>query len=187
MDRTGADFDNAVSDMRNKLGAYAYPISLPLGAEDQLKGVIDVVSQKAIIYDEGDPSGLKYEVTGVPADHKERAEAAYRELLEAVADKDDAVMELVVNELPIDSVTLKAAIRRLTCSMELVPVLGGSAFKNKGVHAVVDAVVDYLPSPVDVPSAVGTDLDQCRPQRERRQVKASNLRRHQQQRELPCF
>ena len=159
MDRTGADFDNAVSDMRNKLGAYAYPISLPLGAEDQLKGVIDVVSQKAIIYDEGDPSGLKYEVTAVPADHKERAEAAYRELLEAVADKDDAVMELVVNELPIDSVTLKAAIRRLTCSMELVPVLGGSAFKNKGVHAVVDAVVDYLPSPVDVPSAVGTDLD----------------------------
>jgi len=159
MDRTGADFDNAVSDMRNKLGAYAYPISLPLGAEDQLKGVIDLVSQKAILYDQEDPTGLKYEVTAIPADQKNRAVVAYRELLEAVADKDDTVMELVVNELPVDSVTLKAAIRRLTCSMELVPVLGGSAFKNKGVHSVVDAVVDYLPSPVDVPSAVGTDLD----------------------------
>ena len=78
MDRTGADFDNAVSDMRNKLGAYAYPISLPLGAEDQLKGVIDLVSQKAILYDQEDPTGLKYEVTAIPADQKNRAEVAYR-------------------------------------------------------------------------------------------------------------
>ena len=159
MDRTGADFQNAVDDMRAKLGAYAYPISLPLGAEDQLQGVIDIISQKAVIYDESDPSGLQYEVTDIPVDQKDRAETAYRELLEAVADKDDQVMELVVTEQPVDSATLKAAIRRLTCSLELVPVLGGSAFKNKGVHAVVDAVVDYLPSPVDVPSAVGTDLD----------------------------
>ncbi len=159
MDRTGADFDNAVQDMRTKLGAYAYPISLPLGAEDKLRGVIDVISQKAVIYDESDPTGLKYQVTDIPDDQKERALQAYQSLLEAVADKDDEVMELVVNEQPVDASTLKSAIRRLTCSLELVPVLGGSAFKNKGVHAVVDAVVDYLPSPVDVPPAIGTDLN----------------------------
>ena len=160
MDRTGADFDNAVNDMRTKLGAYAYPISLPLGAEDQLKGVIDVVSQKAIVYDVNDESGLTYEITEIPEDQKERALAAYQELLEAVADKDDEVMGLILEEKLVDAITLKAAIRRLTCSLKLVPVLGGSAFKNKGVHSVVDAVVDYLPSPVDVPPAIGTDLDQ---------------------------
>jgi elongation factor G len=162
MDRTGADFDNAVNDMRAKLGAYAIPISLPLGAEDKLQGVIDIVSQKAVIYDENDATGLNYKVTEIPEDQIERAQVAYQDLLEAVADKDDEVMEYVLEEKHIDSQTLKAAIRRLTCSLQLVPVLGGSAFKNKGVHAVVDAVVDYLPSPVDVPPAVGTDLDKER-------------------------
>jgi len=158
MDRTGADFENAVSDMRTKLGAYAFPVALPLGAEDQLKGVIDVVSQKAVVYDENDKSGLTYSVVDIPADQKDRAKAAYDELVEGVAEKDDHIMEWVLEEKAIPAEDLKAAIRRLTCSLELVPVLGGSAFKNKGVHAVVDAVIDYLPSPVDVPAATATDL-----------------------------
>jgi elongation factor G len=159
MDRTGADFENALNDMRTKLGAYAYPVALPLGAEDQLKGVIDVVSQKAVVYDENDKTGLTYSVVDIPGDHKERAKAAYESLLEGVADKDDQIMNLVLEEKPVPAEELKAAIRRLTCQLEFVPVLGGSAFKNKGVHAVVDAVIDYLPSPVDVPAATAHDLN----------------------------
>jgi elongation factor G len=160
MDRTGADFDNALNDMRTKLGAYAYAIALPLGAEDQLKGIIDVVSQKAVVYDESDPTGLEYSVVDLPEDEVPRARKALQDLVEAVADKDNEVMELLLEEKPVGVAVLKAAIRRLTCALELVPVLGGSAFKNKGVHAVVDAVIDYLPSPVDVPPAIGNDLDE---------------------------
>lgn len=160
MDRTGADFESAVRDMREKLGAYAYPVVLPLGREDKLKGVIDLVSKKAVVYDPEDQTGLKYSVVEIPADEKERAEKALRELIEAVADKDDTIMELVLEEKAISPEQLKAAIRRLTCKLELVPVLGGSAFKNKGVHAVVDAVIDYLPSPLEIPPAKGIDKDE---------------------------
>ncbi len=158
MDRTGADFDYVVSEMREKLGAYAFPVVLPLGAEDRLQGVIDVISQKAVVYDEADLSGLSHRVVDLSGDQKERAEAAYMELLDAVAEKDDQIMELVLEEKPVEPSILKAAIRRLTCQLEFVPVLGGSAFKNKGVHAVVDAVIDYLPSPVEVPAAQAHDL-----------------------------
>ena len=158
MDRTGADFDYVVSEMREKLGAYAFPVVLPLGAEDHLQGVIDVISQKAVVYDEADLSGLSHRVVDLSGDQKERAEAAYMELLDAVAEKDDQIMELVLEEKPVEPSILKAAIRRLTCQLEFVPVLGGSAFKNKGVHAVVDAVIDYLPSPVEVPAAQAHDL-----------------------------
>jgi elongation factor G len=155
MDRTGANFERAVDDMRKKLGAYAFPVVIPIGKEDYLKGVIDVVSQKAIIYDEADPAGLKYDVTEIPADLKERAEEALRELIDAVSNKDDQIAELVLEEKPITPAVLKQAIRRLTIKIELVPVLCGSAFKKKGVQPLVDAVIDYLPSPMDIPPAVG--------------------------------
>jgi len=158
MDRTGADFDNALQEMRDKLGAYAHAVVMPLGAEENLSGVIDVISQKAVIYDEKDETGLTYEVTDIPSSQQERAQCAYQELIDAVAEKDDEVMELVIEEKPVDPHVLKSAIRRLTCRLEFVPVLGGSAFKNKGVHAVVDAVIDYLPSPVEVPAAVANNL-----------------------------
>lgn len=158
MDRTGADFDNALQEMRDKLGAYAHAVVMPLGAEENLSGVIDVISQKAVIYDEKDETGLTYEVTDIPSSQQERAQCAYQELIDAVAEKDDEVMELVIEEKPVDPQVLKSAIRRLTCRLEFVPVLGGSAFKNKGVHAVVDAVIDYLPSPVEVPAAVANNL-----------------------------
>jgi elongation factor G len=157
MDRTGANFDNALNDMRTKLRAYAFPIFLPIGAEDQFAGLIDVVNQKAFIWGPGDVvnEGLNYEVKDIPAEHQERAKAALADLIEAVSNKDDALAELVLEEKPIDAATLKAAIRRLTCKIELVPVLCGSAFKKKGVQVLVDAVVDYLPSPLDIPPAEG--------------------------------
>src|SRR5262245_32676598 len=155
MDRTGANFENALSDMRKKLGAYAYPIFLPIGKEDHFEGVIDVVNQKAIVYDSNDEVGLKYEVAEIPADLKESAKAALAELIDAVSNKDDTIAELVIEDKPITPEILKAAIRRLTCKIELVPVLCGSAFKKKGVQPLVDAVIDYLPSPLDVPAAVG--------------------------------
>jgi elongation factor G len=157
MDRTGANFENALNDMRKKLGAYAFPIFLPIGAEDQFAGVVDVVNQKAIVWGPGDVAneGLKYEVTEIPADLQEKARAALAALVDAVSNKDDAIAEMVLEEKPIDAATLKAAIRRLTCKIELIPVLCGSAFKKKGVQVLVDAVVDYLPSPLDIPAAQG--------------------------------
>ncbi len=159
MDRTGANFENALADMRKKLGAYAYPIFLPIGAEDQFAGVIDIVNQKAIVWGPGDVTneGLKYEVQDIPANLKEKAVTALRELIEAVSNKDDAIAELVLEEKPIDPLVLKAAIRRLTCKIEFIPVLCGSAFKKKGVQVLIDSVVDYLPSPLDVPPAEGLE------------------------------
>src|SRR5665213_1227060 len=168
MDRIGANFENALNDMRTKLHAYAFPIFLPLGAgptESEGKavtggfeGVIDVVNQKAVNWGPTEANeGLNYEVTEIPAEHKERAAKALADLIEAVSNKDDAIAELVLDEKPVDAATLKAAIRRLTCKIEMVPVLCGSAFKKKAVQILVDAVVDYLPSPLDVPGAEGLE------------------------------
>jgi elongation factor G len=160
MDRMGANFENALNDMRTKLKAYAFPIFLPIGAEEQFAGVIDVVNQKVVLWGEGDltTEGLVYEVKDIPAEHKERAEAALAELIDAVSNKDDEIAGLVLEEKPITAPVLKAAIRRLTCKLELVPVLCGSAFKKKAVQILVDAVVDYLPSPLDIPGAEGHEL-----------------------------
>ena len=157
MDRTGANFANAVDDMRKKLNAYAYPIMLPIGAEDRFAGLVDLVSRKAIYWGEGDiqNEGLKYEIRDIPADLVEQAEEARQELIDAVSNKDDAIAEMVLEEKPISEVDLKAAIRRLTCTLELVPVLCGTAFKKKGIQPLVDAVIDYLPSPLDIPPADG--------------------------------
>ena len=155
MDRTGVNFENALNDMRKKLGAYAYPVFLPIGKEDYFTGVVDVVNQKAIAYDPSDDTGLKYQITDIPAELKDSAKAALAELIDAVSNKDDKIAELVIENKPITPEVLKAAIRRLTCKIELVPVLCGSAFKKRAVQPLVDAVVDYLPSPLDVPAAVG--------------------------------
>jgi elongation factor G len=159
MDRTGANFENALNDMRTKLKAYAYPIMLPIGAEDKFEGVIDVVNQKAIVWGPGDVAneGLKYDIKDLSPEQQERAKMALQELIEAVSNKDDVLAEMVLEEKPIDTASLKAAIRRLTCKIELIPVLCGSAFKKKGVQVLVDAVVDYLPSPLDIPAATGME------------------------------
>jgi len=155
MDRVGADFEGALADMRRKLGAYAYAVVLPLGREDQLRGVIDVIAQRAVVYDPDDEDGLKFTITDMPAAEQPRAARALAELVDAVANKDDQVAELVLHEKPVPPAVLKAAIRRLTCRMEFVPVLAGSAFRKRGVQPLLDAVVDYLPSPLDIPPASG--------------------------------
>ena len=159
MDRTGANFDNAVQEMRKKLGAYAYPVTIPIGKEDHFDGVIDIVNQKAFVYDPNDEFGVRYSITEIPAEYKEQAEFALAELIDAVSNKDDEVASLVIEDQPITPVILKKAIRRLTCKIELVPVLCGSAFKKRGVQPLVDAVIDYLPSPLDIPAATGQDPD----------------------------
>jgi len=157
MDRTGANFENALNDMRKKLNAYAFPVVLPIGAEDKFEGVIDLVNQRAVVWGAGDIAneGLRYEIRDIPEALKERAQAGLQELIEAVSNKDDRIAELVLEEKPISAGELKAAIRRLTCKIELVPVLCGSAFKKKGVQVLIDAVIDYLPSPLDIPPAQG--------------------------------
>ncbi len=169
MDRTGANFANALNDMRTKLRAYAFPIFLPLGegpteaegksVEGGFEGVIDIVNQKMIFWGPTEANeGLNYEIKDIPAEYQERAKAALAELIDAVSNKDDSIAEMVLDEKPIDAPTLKAAIRRLTCKIELVPVLCGSAFKKKGVQVLVDAVIDYLPGPLDIPGATGHEV-----------------------------
>jgi elongation factor G len=157
MDRIGANFQNALDDMRKKLGAYAFPIYLPIGAEENFEGVIDIVSQRAITWGKGEvvKEGLSYVITDIPAELQEQAKTALNELIHAVADKDDEVAELVINDQPVPPQVLKAGIRRLTCKIEMVPVLCGSAFKKKGVQCLLDAIVDYLPNPLDIPPAQG--------------------------------
>lgn len=157
MDRVGADFDNVVAEMTEKLGAYAFPVCIPIGSEEDLVGNIDVINQKAIIFDSSDKAGIKYEVVELSEDLKEKAAAALQSLTEAVAEKDEQIMELVLEDKEVTAETLKAAIRRLTITNEMVPVFGGSAFKNRGVQPLLDGIVDYLPSPLDIPSAIGHD------------------------------
>ncbi|MBV9875091.1 MAG: elongation factor G [Verrucomicrobia bacterium] len=159
MDRVGANFDNVVKEMRVKLGANAWPVLIPLGKEDQLHGQLDVVNKKAILYSDNDVLGSTYEVAEVPAEYKELVDKAYADLVEQVANLDDEVGTLFLEEKPVTAKDLKAGIRRLTIDNKFVPVAGGSAFKNKGVQYLVDAVIDYLPSPIDIPPAKGIDPD----------------------------
>jgi elongation factor G len=159
MDRVGADFDNVVKEMRTKLGANAWPVLIPLGNEDQLRGQLDVINKKAILYSDNDVLGSTYEVADVPADYKELVDDAYADLVEQVANLDDEVGTLYLEEKPVTPKELKAGIRRLTIANKFIPVAGGSAFKNKGVQYLVDAVIDYLPSPLDIPPAKGIDPD----------------------------
>jgi elongation factor G len=163
MDRVGADFDAAVNSMRQKLGANAWPILVPLGKEDYLKGQIDVLNQKAVIYSDDDQFGSTYEIVNIPADHKALAEKAYQDLVAQMCDLDEEVGMLFLEEKPITRQDLKAAIRRQTIANRFVPVAGGSAFKNKGVQYLVDAVVDYLPSPLDILPAKGQNPDTGEP------------------------
>jgi elongation factor G len=159
MDRVGADFEMSIDSMRKKLGANVWPVLLPLGKEDYLKGQLDVINKKAIIYSDSDDQGSVYEITDVPEEHKTIVDKAYNDLVTAISDLDDEVGMLFLEEKPITPELLKAGIRRQTIANKFVPVVGGSAFKNKGVQYLVDAVIDYLPSPLDIPPAVGMEPD----------------------------
>src|SRR5881397_4073001 len=163
MDRVGADFKMSIDSMRKKLGANAWPVLLPLGKEDQFKGQIDVINKKAVIYSDSDELGSTYEVTDVPKEHLDAVEKAYKELVAQISNIDDEVAEIVLEEKSITPELLKAAIRRQTIANKFVPVIGGSALKNIGVQYLVDAVVDYLPSPLDIPPAKGMEPDTHEP------------------------
>jgi len=163
MDRTGADFDNALESMRTKLGANAWPILFPLGREDYLKGQIDIINKKAIIYLDNDAMGSTYEVHEIPDELKEKAQSAYDDLVAQMCDLDEEIGMMYLEEKPISIQDLKAAIRRQTIANRFVPVVGGSAFKNKGVQYLVDAVIDYLPGPLDIPPAKGLNPDNNEP------------------------
>ena len=163
MDRTGADFNNAVNSMRQKLGANAWPVLIPVGKEDYLKGQIDVINQKVVIYHDNDAMGSTYTVEEIPEDLKDSAQAAYEDLVSQMCDLDEEIGMLFLEEQPISIQQLKAAIRRQTIANKFVPVAGGSAFKNKGVQYLVDAVLDYLPGPLDIAPAKGQNPDNGEP------------------------
>lgn len=150
MDRTGANFFDVLDDIQQKLGANAAAVLIPIGSEDTLRGQIDVVNQKAVMYSDNDRFGSTYDIIDLPAELKEQAETAYHDLLARVADVDDELGEKFLMEEPISAEDLKKAIRRATITNKFIPVAGGSAFKNKGVQFLLDAVVDYLPSPLEV-------------------------------------
>src|SRR5881398_3311322 len=163
MDRVGADFEMSVDSIHKKLGANAWPVLLPLGREDQLKGQLDVINKRAIIYSDSDELGSTYEVTDIPEEYIDAVNKAYATLLEQVSNLDDEVAEAVIHEKPVTPELLKAGIRRQTIANKFVPVIGGSALKNIGVQYLVDAVVDYLPSPLEIPPAKGMDPDTREP------------------------
>jgi len=153
MDRVGADFYKVVDRIHDKLGANAVPIQLPIGAEDKYVGLIDIVEMKALVYT--DDLGREYEVVDIPEDMKDAAREAREKLVEKVAEIDEHLMEKYIEGRKITPEEIKSGIRLGTVTNKLVPVICGSAFKNKGVQPLMDAVVDYLPSPLDVPPVEG--------------------------------
>ncbi len=159
MDRTGADFERVVTQIREKLGANAVRILIPIGSEDSLKGQIDVVNQKAVYYSDDDQFGSTYTVKELDAEQQIIAKRAYDELVSITADCDEILGEKFLMEEDISLTDLKQAIRRATIANKLIPVTGGSAFKNKGVQYLLDAVIDYLPSPLDIPFTKGMNPD----------------------------
>jgi elongation factor G len=156
MDRTGANFFAAVQSMRDRLGANPVPVQIPIGQEDAHTGVVDLVEMKAIVYK--DDLGQTFETTDIPAELAEQAHEYHHQLIDAVSNFDDEVLEAYLeDEGSVTADMLRRAIRAGTIADEITPVLLGSAFKNKGVQPLLDAVIDYLPSPLDVPAIKGID------------------------------
>lgn len=156
MDRTGAEFERNVQQMRDQLGANAVPIQLPLGREEKCKGVIDLVEMKAYVFND-DSLGAKFDTVEIPAEFTEQAKKAREFMIEKFSEHDDALMNKFIEGKEPSVEELKKAIRHSTILMKATPVIVGSALKNKGVQQLLDAVVDYLPAPVDVPAIKGTN------------------------------
>ncbi len=154
MDRIGADFFDVVKQMNEMLDANAVPFQVPIGVEEDFQGSIDLIRQKAIVYE-----NFEQNISDVPDEYKEKVQEARLLLVEKLADFDEEVMELFLNEEEVPEELLKRAARRATISMNITPVFCGSAYKNKGVQLLLDAVVDYLPSPLDVGAIVGQDVN----------------------------
>ncbi len=157
MDRIGADFEGSLKTMETRLGANAVPVQIPIGAESEFKGIIDLLGMKAIVYK--DDLGKEQDVIDIPADHADAAAEAREHLLTQLSDLDDEIAELYLAEEEVPIETLKAALRKATLSIDITPVLCGSAFKNKGVQPLLDAVLDYLPSPLEVKPIDGILVD----------------------------
>ncbi|HZI11682.1 MAG TPA: elongation factor G [Myxococcus sp.] len=154
MDRVGADFEMSVGTIKEKLGARAVRMQLPLGAEDKHRGVIDLLKMKALVFQESE-QGSRYDEVDIPEEYREAAEAARGELLEAAAEQDDALTEKFLEGQELTEDEIRGAIRKGCVGLKLFPVFCGSAFRHKGVQPLLDAVVDYLPSPLDIPPVHG--------------------------------
>ncbi|HXH65376.1 MAG TPA: elongation factor G [Mariprofundaceae bacterium] len=158
MDRTGARFFEVVEEIRDRLGHNAVALNLPIGNEDTFKGIVDLVAMKAIVWHD-EAMGSQYDVQEIPADLVEQANEYREKLLDSVLVYDDDLMEAYLEGNEIDEAALKKCIRKATISIEMIPVLCGTAFKNKGVQTLLDAVVDYMPAPIDVPAIKGVHPD----------------------------
>jgi elongation factor G len=156
MDRVGADFPACVSQLRSKLHANPIALQLPLGAEDGFEGIIDLIRQRAVVWKE-ETLGAAFDVIEIPDSYREKARRAREQMIEALGEIDDRIMEKYVHGEPISEEDLRTSLRRATIAMRTAPVFCGAAFKNKGVQPLLDAVVDYLPSPGDIPPVEGTD------------------------------
>jgi elongation factor G len=160
MDRTGANFGNVVKDVREKLGANACPILIPIGAEDHLSGQIDVINQKAIVYKDDERFGSSYTIRDLEGAEIEQAKEAYDYILDQVCSHDEELGMLFLEEKPISVKELKEGIRRCVINNKVMPMVGGSAFKHRGVQYLIDAVIDYLPGPLDIPPQKGHVIDE---------------------------
>ena len=158
MDRTGADFFRAVETIVDRLKAKPVPIQIPVGAEDKFRGIVDLVELKAVLWHD-ETLGAKFDVVDIPEELVELANTYREQMIEAVSEFDDALFEKFVNGEKLTNDELRAGIRKATIALKIFPVICGSAFKNKGVQTMLDAVVDYLPSPLDIPPVQGIDLD----------------------------
>jgi elongation factor G len=156
MDRVGADFFAAVQSMVDRLGARPVPVQLPIGQEEHFRGVVDVIEMQGLVW--SDPLGMQIETVEIPQELREQAEAYHHQLIDAVAEHDEELLETyVLDEASVTPEMIRRALRKATLVIAVTPVLLGSAFKNKGVQPLLDAVVDYLPSPLDVPPVHGVD------------------------------
>ncbi len=158
MDRVGADFYRSVDTIVDRLKAKPVPIQIPVGAEDQFKGVVDLVEMKATIWRD-ETLGAQFDIVDIPADLVEKAQAYREQMIEAVSEFDDTLFEKFINGESLTNDEIRAGIRKATIGLKIFPVICGSAFKNKGVQTMMDAVVDYLPSPLDIPPVQGIDID----------------------------
>jgi len=159
MDRTGANFDKVVEQLKSRLGAYAVPMQLPIGAEDGFEGVVDLLKMKAIHWDVAS-QGMKFEYRDIPADLQQKAEDARAFMVEAAAEANETLMDKYLNDGALSEADIIAGLRERTLKVEIVPVFCGSAFKNKGVQAMLDGVINLLPSPADRPPVQGIDEDE---------------------------
>jgi len=158
MDRVGGDFYNVLEMIKKRLGANPVPIVLPIGEGELFTGIIDLLANKAILYNEG-TLGARFEYGEIPKDMQAKADEYRHHLLEEVASYDDSLLEKYLEGQELDEAEIKAAIRKATLDSSMIPVLAGSAFKNKGVQRLLDAIIDYLPSPMDMPPVEGHDVD----------------------------